>query len=91
MGTLGALSGAGVMVGSGAGGSSPCSSSESLDGGRLTFCTLSPEVREAIESVKYIAENMRLQSEAKEVRSFFFFFFVCFCFLQFDYDMKNNM
>ncbi|KAJ8249197.1 hypothetical protein GJAV_G00232200 [Gymnothorax javanicus] len=48
------------------GGGSPCSSSESLNGGPVT--TLSPEVREAIESVKYIAENMRLQNEAKEVQ-----------------------
>ncbi|XP_030650134.1 neuronal acetylcholine receptor subunit alpha-3 [Chanos chanos] len=46
---------------------SPCSSSESLDGG-LTLSSLSPEVQEAIESVKYIAENMRLQNEAKEVQ-----------------------
>lgn len=79
MGTLGAVSGgAGIMVGSGAGGSSPCSSSESLDGGILTLCTLSPEIREAIESVKYIAENMRLQNEAKEVRCLGFF-------MQFDF------
>lgn len=78
MGTLGAVSGAGIMVGSGAGGSSPCSSSESLDGGLLTVCTLSPEVREAIESVKYIAENMRLQNEAKEVSCFFCFFLMKF-------------
>jgi hypothetical protein len=28
---------------------------------------MSPEVREAIESVQYIAENMRLQNEAQEV------------------------
>uniref|UniRef100_A0A3B1IJE8 Cholinergic receptor nicotinic alpha 3 subunit n=1 Tax=Astyanax mexicanus TaxID=7994 RepID=A0A3B1IJE8_ASTMX len=34
----------------------------------LAFSALSPEVREAIESVKYIAENMRLQNEAKEVQ-----------------------
>lgn len=70
IGTLGAVSGAGIIVGSAAGGSSPCSSAGSLDEGRLTLCTLSPEVREAIESVRYIAENMRLQSDAKEV-SFF--------------------
>uniref|UniRef100_A0A8C1S6R9 Cholinergic receptor, nicotinic, alpha 3 n=1 Tax=Cyprinus carpio TaxID=7962 RepID=A0A8C1S6R9_CYPCA len=47
------------------GGGSPCSSSESLDAGSLC---MSPPVRDAIESVKYIAENMRLQNEAKEVR-----------------------
>ncbi|MCJ8733581.1 hypothetical protein PDJAM_G00225260 [Pangasius djambal] len=68
VGTLGTVSGTGIMVGSGAVGSSSCSSSESLDGGLKTLCTLSPEVREAIESVKYIAENMRLQNEAKEVQ-----------------------
>ncbi|KAL7870864.1 hypothetical protein SRHO_G00083610 [Serrasalmus rhombeus] len=60
--------GPGCLVGNGGGGSSPCSSSESLDGGLLTFSALSPEVREAIESVKYIAENMKLQNEAKEVQ-----------------------
>uniref|UniRef100_A0A8C3AMQ6 Cholinergic receptor nicotinic alpha 3 subunit n=1 Tax=Cyclopterus lumpus TaxID=8103 RepID=A0A8C3AMQ6_CYCLU len=32
----------------------------------LSLLPLSPEVREAIDSVKYIAENMRLQNEAKE-------------------------
>uniref|UniRef100_A0A671K3U1 Cholinergic receptor, nicotinic, alpha 3 n=1 Tax=Sinocyclocheilus anshuiensis TaxID=1608454 RepID=A0A671K3U1_9TELE len=46
-------------------GGSPCSSSESLDAG---FLCMSPQVRDAIESVKYIAQNMRLQNEAKEVR-----------------------
>ncbi|XP_062380338.1 neuronal acetylcholine receptor subunit alpha-3-like [Sardina pilchardus] len=64
---LGGGVGVGVGVGAGAAGS-PCSSSESLDLGVLTLSTLSPEVREAIESVKYIAENMRLQNEAKEVQ-----------------------
>lgn len=62
--SLGALSG-GSAVGVGVG--SQCSSSESLDGGIMPLLSLSPEVREAIESVKYIAENMRLQNEAKEV------------------------
>ncbi|XP_072551983.1 neuronal acetylcholine receptor subunit alpha-3 [Salminus brasiliensis] len=66
VGSLGAVCGG--LVGNGGGTSSPCSSSESLDGGLLAFSTLSPEVREAIESVKYIAENMRLQNEAKEVQ-----------------------
>ncbi|XP_023675625.1 neuronal acetylcholine receptor subunit alpha-3-like [Paramormyrops kingsleyae] len=52
-----------------AGGSgSSCTSSESLDGGNVSLPTLSVEVREAIESVKYIAENMRIQNEAKEVQ-----------------------
>ncbi|XP_061602234.1 neuronal acetylcholine receptor subunit alpha-3 [Cololabis saira] len=65
LGSLGALTG-----GSAAGpeGESQCSSSESLDGGLVSLLPLSPEVREAIESVKYIAENMRLQNEAKEVQ-----------------------
>ncbi len=39
-------------------------SNESLDDG---FLCMSLQVRDAIESVKYIAENMRLQNEAKEV------------------------
>uniref|UniRef100_A0A3B4A9Z6 Uncharacterized protein n=1 Tax=Periophthalmus magnuspinnatus TaxID=409849 RepID=A0A3B4A9Z6_9GOBI len=42
--------------------------SESLDGALMSLLPISPEVREAIESVKYIAENMRLQNEAKEVQ-----------------------
>uniref|UniRef100_A0A674MF80 Cholinergic receptor nicotinic alpha 3 subunit n=1 Tax=Takifugu rubripes TaxID=31033 RepID=A0A674MF80_TAKRU len=46
----------------------PRSSSESLNGGLMPLLPLSPEVREAIESVRYIAENMRLQNEAKEVQ-----------------------
>lgn len=64
LGCLGALSGGGAM---GIGGESQFSSSESLDGGIMSLLPLSPEIREAIESVKYIAENMRLQNEAKEV------------------------
>uniref|UniRef100_A0A672IL14 Cholinergic receptor, nicotinic, alpha 3 n=1 Tax=Salarias fasciatus TaxID=181472 RepID=A0A672IL14_SALFA len=66
LGSLGALTGGNAA--GGAGGGSHCSSSESLDGGVLSILPLSPEVREAIESVKYIAENMRLQNEAKEVQ-----------------------
>ncbi|XP_034735123.1 neuronal acetylcholine receptor subunit alpha-3 [Etheostoma cragini] len=65
LGNLGAVVG-GTAVGTG--GESQCSSSESLDGGKMCLLPLSPEVREAIESVKYIAENMRLQNEAKEVQ-----------------------
>ncbi|XP_036950299.1 neuronal acetylcholine receptor subunit alpha-3 [Acanthopagrus latus] len=65
LGSLGALTG-GTAVG--VGGGSQCSSSESLDGGIMPLLPLSPEVTEAIESVKYIAENMRLQNEAKEVQ-----------------------
>lgn len=72
LGSLGALTGGSAV---GVGGGSQCSSSESLDGGIMSLLPLSPEVREAIESVKYIAENMRLQNEAKEVgRSAFFVF-----------------
>ncbi|XP_051953142.1 neuronal acetylcholine receptor subunit alpha-3 [Xyrauchen texanus] len=59
---------AGAIMGTGEGEESTCSSSESLEGGFLCMPTLSPEVREAIESVKFIAENMRLQNEAKEVQ-----------------------
>ncbi|XP_017279117.1 neuronal acetylcholine receptor subunit alpha-3 isoform X2 [Kryptolebias marmoratus] len=65
LGSLGALTGGGTA---GVGMESQCSSSESLDGGIMSLLPLSPEVREAIESVKYIAENMRLQNEAKEVQ-----------------------
>ncbi|XP_038163113.1 neuronal acetylcholine receptor subunit alpha-3 isoform X2 [Cyprinodon tularosa] len=65
LGSLGALTG---NTGVGTRQDSHCSSSESLDGGALSVLPLSPEVREAIESVKYIAENMRLQNEAKEVQ-----------------------
>ncbi|KAJ8407767.1 hypothetical protein AAFF_G00268110 [Aldrovandia affinis] len=60
--------GGGSGLGMLTGGGSRCSSSESLNGGPPSQTTLSPEVREAIESVKYIAENMRLQNEAKEVQ-----------------------
>ncbi|KAM3625978.1 uncharacterized protein V6R79_020760 [Siganus canaliculatus] len=65
LGSLGALTGGSTV---GGGGGSQCSSSESLDGGIMPLLPLSPEVQEAIESVKYIAENMRLQNEAKEVQ-----------------------
>ncbi|XP_067871301.1 neuronal acetylcholine receptor subunit alpha-3-like [Heterodontus francisci] len=43
------------------------SSAESLDA-QLAISVLSPEVREAIESVIYIAENMKLQNESKEIQ-----------------------
>ncbi|XP_062998858.1 neuronal acetylcholine receptor subunit alpha-3 isoform X2 [Elgaria multicarinata webbii] len=43
------------------------SSSESVDA-LLTSSIITPEMRDAIESVKYIAENMRLQDEAKEAQ-----------------------
>ncbi|CAG5852754.1 unnamed protein product [Menidia menidia] len=65
LGSLGTLTRASAL---GGGEESQCSSSESLDGGIMSLLPLSPEVREAIESVKYIAENMRLQNEAKEVQ-----------------------
>ncbi|KAL6113379.1 chrna3 [Pungitius sinensis] len=65
LGSLGALSGGSAV---GVGGGSQCSSSESVAGGTMSVLPLSPEVQEAIESVKYIAENMRLQNEAKEVQ-----------------------
>uniref|UniRef100_A0A8D2CNL8 Cholinergic receptor nicotinic alpha 3 subunit n=1 Tax=Sciurus vulgaris TaxID=55149 RepID=A0A8D2CNL8_SCIVU len=41
------------------------SSSESVDA-VLSLSALSPEIKEAIQSVKYIAENMKAQNEAKE-------------------------
>ncbi|XP_047218541.1 neuronal acetylcholine receptor subunit alpha-3 [Girardinichthys multiradiatus] len=66
LGSLGALTGG--IGGVGVRQDSHCSSSESLDGGVMSLLPLSPEIREAIESVKYIAENMRLQNEAKEVQ-----------------------
>ncbi|XP_042332502.1 neuronal acetylcholine receptor subunit alpha-3 isoform X1 [Sceloporus undulatus] len=43
------------------------SSSESMDA-LLSTSVISPEMRDAIESVKYIAENMKLQNEAKETQ-----------------------
>ena len=43
------------------------SSSESVNA-VLSLSALSPEIKEAIQSVKYIAENMKAQNEAKEVR-----------------------
>ncbi|XP_061557724.1 neuronal acetylcholine receptor subunit alpha-3 [Phycodurus eques] len=61
--SLGVLTGGGVPEAG-----SQCSSSESLDAGVLSLLPFSPEVREAIESVKYIAENMRMQNETKEVQ-----------------------
>ncbi|XP_032806208.1 neuronal acetylcholine receptor subunit alpha-3-like [Petromyzon marinus] len=45
---------------------SSSSSTESLDA-LLALCLLSPEIRQVIDSVKYIAENLRTQDEAKEV------------------------
>ncbi|XP_032692777.1 neuronal acetylcholine receptor subunit alpha-3 isoform X2 [Lontra canadensis] len=43
------------------------SSSESVHA-VLALSTLSPEVREAVQSVRYIAENMKAQNEAKEIQ-----------------------
>lgn len=36
----------------------------------MAFSVVSPEIRQAIESVKYIAENMRSRNKAKEVPCF---------------------
>lgn len=44
----------------------------------VAFSVVSPEVKQAIESVKYIAENMRSRNKAKEVSGFGFFFLRCF-------------
>ncbi|XP_059122901.1 neuronal acetylcholine receptor subunit alpha-3 [Peromyscus eremicus] len=43
------------------------SSSESVDA-VLSLSALSPEIKEAIQSVKYIAENMKAQNVAKEIQ-----------------------
>ncbi|KAG7481658.1 neuronal acetylcholine receptor subunit alpha-3-like [Solea senegalensis] len=70
-GGSGGLGCQGILTGGsavGLGGGSQCSSSESLDGGIISLLPFSPEVREAIEDVKNIAENMRRQNEAKEVQ-----------------------
>lgn len=34
----------------------------------MSLSALSPEIREAIQSVRYIAENMKAQNEAKEIQ-----------------------
>ena len=34
----------------------------------VAFSVVSPEIKQAIESVKYIAENMRSRNKAKEAR-----------------------
>jgi nicotinic acetylcholine receptor alpha-3 len=36
----------------------------------VAFSVVSPEIKQAIESVKYIAENMRTRNKAKEVGRF---------------------
>jgi len=38
----------------------------------VAFSVVSPEIKQAIESVKYIAENMRSRNKAKEVKGFLF-------------------
>lgn len=38
----------------------------------VAFSVVSPEIKQAIESVKYIAENMRSRNKAKEVSRFYF-------------------
>lgn len=35
----------------------------------VAFSVVSPEIRQAIESIKYIAENMRSRNKAREVSS----------------------
>lgn len=35
----------------------------------VAFSVVSPEIKQAIESVKYIAENMRTRNKAKEVQN----------------------
>lgn len=35
----------------------------------VAFSVVSPEIKQAIESVKYIAENMRSRNKAKEASS----------------------
>ncbi|XP_048376616.1 neuronal acetylcholine receptor subunit alpha-3-like isoform X1 [Stegostoma tigrinum] len=47
--------------------STQSSSTESLDA-LLAISSLSPEVQEAIGSITYIAENMKLQNESKEIQ-----------------------
>ncbi|MEJ1275137.1 cholinergic receptor nicotinic alpha polypeptide 3 [Cricetulus griseus] len=44
------------------------SSSESVDAVLSSLSALSPEIKEAIQSVKYIAENMKAQNVAKEIQ-----------------------
>ncbi|XP_036211403.1 neuronal acetylcholine receptor subunit alpha-3 [Myotis myotis] len=43
------------------------SSTDSVDA-VLSLSALSPEIKEAIQSVRYIAENMKAQNEAKEIQ-----------------------
>ncbi|CAO2634978.1 Neuronal acetylcholine receptor subunit alpha-3 [Lemmus lemmus] len=52
------------------------SSSESVDA-VLSLSALSPEMKEAIQSVKYIAENMKAQNVAKEVNIWFLLWLPC--------------
>lgn len=44
----------------------------------VAFSVVSPEIKQAIESVKYIAENMRIRNKAKEVRISELVLAVCF-------------
>nr|XP_019606804.1 PREDICTED: neuronal acetylcholine receptor subunit alpha-3 [Rhinolophus sinicus] len=46
----------------------PRSSSSDSVNAMLSVSALSPEIKEAIQSVKYIAENMKAQNEAKEIQ-----------------------
>lgn len=59
----------------------------------VAFSVVSPEVKQAIESVKYIAENMRSRNKAKEVSGFGFFFYVALiqrghCGVAWAFDLK---
>ncbi|XP_031443434.1 neuronal acetylcholine receptor subunit alpha-3-like [Clupea harengus] len=66
--------GGGGMEGKGGSRSAPAEA-EAVKGGRapaavnavVAFSVVSPEIKQAIESVKYIAENMRSRNKAKEV------------------------
>ncbi|XP_042796669.1 neuronal acetylcholine receptor subunit alpha-3 [Panthera onca] len=46
----------------------PRSSSSETVNAVLSLSALSPEIKDAIQSVKYIAENMKAQNEAKEIQ-----------------------
>jgi nicotinic acetylcholine receptor alpha-3 len=65
------------------------SSSESVDAG-LSLSALSPEIKEAIQSVKYIAENMKAQNEAKEVRVWLLSFDFFLLLLSWEYWILNS-
>lgn len=49
----------------------------------MAFSVVSPEIKQAIESVKYIAENMRSRNKAKEVSPYFV--------VTLQYDLSGNV